>query len=332
MFLVITLPACGRPASSAAESGAAVATPTSMSAGASEPVGAPVVPVTGREEASPVPSITPTLPPPSPTPSPTLPFLAALAQTQTAPFALEDCSIEPRDYALSPDGAMLAVTCPRGVLKVISSQWTTPLSLNYADVYGRDHDAPLGLLRPLAWSNDSIYLYFVPAPLTGTIARLADGAGLMRLDAQNYRISAIVRGADYRQARFAFAISPDGATLALIDQGVSPLQISLRGIGGSGLERQIALNIDSNERREKYQQAGRLLWSADGTKLIMGLSTEGGDSPLESEILLVDLAQSSQPVLLEMPAAYWAPLAWLDEDTIVIEDMLTGETRELDVP
>jgi hypothetical protein len=59
---------------------------------------------------------------------------------------------------------------------------------------------------------------------------------------------------------------------------------------------------------------------------MIGLSTEGGPSPLECEILLVDLAHSSQPVLLEMPAAYWAPLAWLDEDTIVIEDMLTGET------
>jgi hypothetical protein len=39
--------------------------------------------------------------------------LVTLAQTQTAPFAVEECSIEPRDYAPSPDGAMLAVTCPQ---------------------------------------------------------------------------------------------------------------------------------------------------------------------------------------------------------------------------
>jgi Tol biopolymer transport system component len=259
-------------------------------------------------------------------------MLAALAQTQTAPFAVEDCSTAPRDYALAPDGTMLAVTCPQGVLKVISPQWTAPLSLDFADVYGREHDVSLGLLRPLAWSNDSQYLFFVPTPLTGSIARLADGAALLRLDVLNNRVSAVVGGADYRQARFAFAISPDGTTLALIDQGVSPLQLSLRGIGGSSRERQIPLNPDSNERREKYRQAGRILWSADGTRIIVGLSSEGGTSPLECEVLLVDMAQGSQPVLLEMPAAYWAPLAWLDEDTIVIEDILTGETRELDVP
>jgi hypothetical protein len=328
-ILAIALPACSRSATlPSTDEGAGTLIPASISEGTLVTPGTAIVPITGGEQASPTLSPLPA----SPTASPTLPPLAALAQTQTAPFAIEDCSIAPRDYALSPDGAFLAVSCPQGVLRVISPTWTAPLSLNYVDVYGEAHDAPLGLLHPLAWSKDSRYLYFVPAPLTGTTYRLADGAALLRLDVLDNRVSAIVRGADYRQARFAFAISPDGTTLALIDQGVSPLQLILRSIGGAGLEQQVPLNIDSNNRREKYQQAGRILWSADGSRIIVGLSTEGGASPLECEILLVDLAHSSQPVLLEMPAAYFAPLAWLDEDTIVIEDMLTGETRELDVP
>jgi hypothetical protein len=217
------------------------------------------------------------------------------------------------DSSLSPGGTLLGVACPQGILKVLSTTDAAPLSLSYSELWGTEHGLPAGMLRPLGWSEDSRYLYIVPAPLTGTSARLADGSALLRYDAADGQVSAIVKGADYRQARFAFALSPDGTTLALIDEGIRLPELTLRKIGGGGLERTIPLNSDSNARRQRYHQAGRILWSPDSTRLIIGLSTEGGTPPLQAEVLLVDTAHSGQPVLLETSSRYPAPLAWQEE-------------------
>ncbi len=161
---------------------------------------------------------------------------------------------------------------------------------------------------PLHWSHDGKYLYFTNKPVPDGCAVFVNGSDLYRINLDDGSVGEIVP-----PVGLWLSLSPDETRLAYI------------GYGGRGLViRDLVTGIERETRLDpgKDYQAGHIVWSPDGTAVILALaiqpcSTDWADS---TSIVRVDVATLEQVTLLREDKRLFIPIEWETAEKVLLQD------------
>lgn len=162
--------------------------------------------------------------------------------------------------------------------------------------------------QPLYWSHDGRYLYITNKPVPDGCAVFVNGSDLRRVDLSDGSVREMMPAVG-----LWLSLSPDETTLAYIGYGDRGLVI--RDLA-TGTERETKLDPG------KDYQAGHIIWSPDGTTIMLALairpcSTEWADS---TSIVRVDIATLEQVTLLQEDKRLLVPVEWATIDKVLLKD------------
>lgn len=269
------------------------------------------LPTSTRTTPKPTTSLTATVKPVTRTPTSTPRATATGTQILPTP----DGSL--RSYA-SPDGKWIAKvfsgtgsdTTPASYTKITSVDGVYEWTLGYDDKYRQQYLSQEGFLWPYHWSKDGRYLYIAIEPQFDGPLYFSDGAGLQRLDLQTGRVTDAISGAEF--TFYAFSFSPNDASLAYVLEWNTPLKLIIRNLA-TGEERWTRLP-------EEYPQAGDIVWSPDGQKVILGVVVGDVDRE-EFAVMQVDLRDLSQSIFAGSDKRLFRPQEWLNDNQVLLADL-----------
>lgn len=162
--------------------------------------------------------------------------------------------------------------------------------------------------QPLQWSRDGRYLYFTNRPVPDGCAVFVNGSDLHTVDLSNGSVRELVPSVG-----LWLSLSPDETMLAYIGYGDRGLVI--RDLT-TGAERETKL--DSGQE----YQAGHIIWSPDGTALMLTLalkpcSTDWADS---TSIVRVETASLEQTTLIHKDKRRFITVEWSTVDKVLLRD------------
>jgi hypothetical protein len=246
------------------------------------------------------------------------PYMVALGATQTnaAQFPGNCGSFE--GLLMSPNGNWLATNCYGDQnFRVIKRDGTKTWTITYESVFSSHPNYPynIGGVYPRFWSTDSQFLYFEPVQCCwdpGIILISNYSRKLLRFDITTGETATILKGGLHY-----LSLSPTGRRLVSVSELTSPIIVNIMDLK-TGNEDSFILGVDEN-----YRQAGRIVWSPDGKKLVIvavyGYEFWPQDQPTEAGIfslIFVNLDDFSQKILLRDSTDWVSPVA-LTKDGIL---------------
>ncbi len=162
--------------------------------------------------------------------------------------------------------------------------------------------------QPLQWSRDGRYLYFTNQPVPDGCAVFVNGADLHRVDLSNGGVRELVPSVG-----LWLSLSRDETMLAYVGYGDRGLVI--RDLV-TGAERETKLDPGQS------YQAGNIIWSPDGTALILTLalqpcSTDWADS---TSIIRVETTTLEQTTLIREDKRLFITVEWSVVDKVLLRD------------
>lgn len=162
--------------------------------------------------------------------------------------------------------------------------------------------------QPLQWSRDGRYLYFTNQPVPDGCAVFVNGSDLHRVDLSNGSVRELVPSVG-----LWLSLSRDETMLAYIGYGDRGLVI--RDLA-TGAERETKL--DPGQR----YQAGHVIWSPDGTALMLTLAlqpclTDWADS---TSIVRVETTSLEQTTLIREDKRRFITVEWSTVDKVLLRD------------
>lgn len=213
----------------------------------------------------------------------------------------------------SPNQAWAAgFPCNNDETWIIDVDQTAKWTFSYGEYYGSKFGSGNGVIAPFYWNSDNEYLYLtIQRGASGPIY-FVDGWGLLNLDLTNGNISEILSPIQHQY--YSFSLSPDGKYLAYILQPAKPLTVSV-------------LNLETNEVQNhslmpEYNQAGKILWSPDMSKIVLGQATIDVQEiqPNSFSVVAINLAEASRQILVSNKPVQMNPESWIDENTLQLSD------------
>lgn len=197
-----------------------------------------------------------------------------------------------------------------------SQEWTV---IDEWRNWGLGYDTPV----PLHWSADGASLYITNYPVPDGCAVFVNGSDLWRLGLTDGGLTELMPFAS-----LSLALSPDETRLAFASYGAGgPQQLVVHDLT-SGVEQFVDIVYQPNV------QLGNLVWSADGTQVLLTVAHDPCLSSWRHSTVLVDLTTSSartlvaedarQLVVEEWPAGGPA-LLWDKDGSAWKLDPVTGE-------
>lgn len=162
--------------------------------------------------------------------------------------------------------------------------------------------------QPLQWSRDGRYLYFTNKPVPDGCAVFVNGSDLHRVDLSNGDVRELVPSVGSW-----LSLSPDETMLAYIRYGDRRLVI--RDLA-TGAERETKLDPG------RSYEAGHIIWSPDGTALMLTLalqpcSTDGADA---ISIVRVKTTTLEPTTLIREDQRLFITVEWLTADQVLLRD------------
>lgn len=162
--------------------------------------------------------------------------------------------------------------------------------------------------QPLQWSRDGRSLYFTNRPVPDGCAVFVNGSDLHKVNLSDGSVRALVPSVG-----LWLSLSPDETMLAYIGYGDRGLVI--RDLA-TGAERETKL--DPGQR----YQAGNIIWSPDGTALMLTLalqpcSTDWADS---TSIVRVETTSLEQTTLIREDKRRFITVEWSTADKVLLRD------------
>jgi Tol biopolymer transport system component len=161
---------------------------------------------------------------------------------------------------------------------------------------------------PLHFTQDGRYLYFTHRVTPDGCGLFAGGSDLQQVDLATGQINEIPATAGVGQA-----LSPDDATLALVRRTPETTSLVLHDLL-SGQEREMTL-AEGNAL-----QAGRLVWSPDGSSVVLTLAHEPCAAGWAHSIVQVDITTLTLTTLVEKDERRFWSTEWA-ENKIRLEDV-----------
>ncbi len=172
---------------------------------------------------------------------------------------------------------------------------------------------------PLHWSKDGLYFFFINESVPDGCGLFRYGSNLQRVELENGQVTEIAGTAGIGQA-----ISPDDSTLALIKRSSEDTNLVIQDLATKS-ERQTSVSTDQSR-----PQAGSIVWSPDGSQLVLTLAHEPCGSNWTQSIVKVDVETLSQVTLVEKDERRFRSSEWIG-NRILLVNPLTDEEWWLDV-
>jgi len=256
--------------------------------------------------------------------------------TQGIPVPLAVSDIQTRS-APSPDGRWIAKTLMVGPFLVgEGEQYRTQLSVLRTDGtrqwtvvdetshYGLGYTVP----SPFHWSRDGRYLYFTNLPLSDGCAVFVNGSDLYRVSLEDGSVAAILAN-----GAWWLSLSPDEHSLAYLRWNGQALELVLRDV---------ATGRDEHRREfaAHYAQGGNILWSPEGTALVLTLVASPCDpADWKHAVVRVGVATMTQTKLIADDGRRLVTEEWSQPETVRLADKdgnswwldaVTGEVTRAD--
>jgi Tol biopolymer transport system component len=253
-----------------------------------------------------------------------------LAQT-AAPRFPRLCK-NPYPGVFSPTGSWLGEFCTSKadrdqVLTVSNAEKQVMWKLFYRDYLFDPVNIPDGSMAVVQWSNDEKYMYFNSfSNASGSECfdlrpDVTDsGWGLFRLELDTGIVKTVLPLNDnYGWYRFSF--SPTGRRLVYGAVGREVRVLDLQ------TGQQINVNLVND-----FGDSGGYAWSPDGLKFVYSTVTsyhQGAE--FSSSVRLVDARSGSEQILLESSEACYGPIAWVEDDVLILKKNYNEALIEFDL-
>jgi dipeptidyl aminopeptidase/acylaminoacyl peptidase len=197
---------------------------------------------------------------------------------------------------------------------VVSSDLSSKWVISYGKYYGEKHSSGDGYIVPIHWTQNEKYLYLtIQCPCSGPIY-FDYNQGLVRLDLATGRLAEALPSPGH--SGYSISFSPNGDYLAYIYQGHEPLFVSIVNMMNG--------EIESLKLSERYNQAGMINWSPDGSRIILAQAIVDymGDSGFLDlfSLAVINLRYGSvQDIVMDSKQILY-PLTWISEDEVEIKD------------
>jgi len=243
-----------------------------------------------------------------------------------------------REY--SPDGTWIVILCDNYLTGIYNlDDPTITWELPYGETYGASYENGwiYGILDPIHWSPDGLYLYLTPRPwgMDGGCPPLnLGGYALLRFSLHTGQISITIPPVDDRQF-YGFVFSQDGRFLAYWRVGDVPSNLNIRNLI-TGEEIYVPLD-------NQYSDIGFIIWSPDFSRIVFSCRTwyECGVEGELFAVVMVNLNDFYLTVLLEDLDDNYHPVEWVGDQIILrhgyprqyeIFDLSTFELRPYPSP
>lgn len=216
------------------------------------------------------------------------------------------------DTELSPSQNWATGFCNNDETWIVEVNQTAKWAISYGEYYGRKADSGNGIIAPFYWSLDNKYLYLtIQRGVSGPIY-FVDGWGLIRLDLANGSITETLSPIQHQY--YSFSLSLDGKYLAYVLQPAESLTVNV-----------INLETDKAENHNltpEYNQAGRILWSPNMSKIVLGqaIIDDTEIKPNSFSVVVINLADDSRQILVSDNSVQITPKTWVDENMIELSD------------
>lgn len=179
----------------------------------------------------------------------------------------------------------------------------------------------LGFTYPdaLSWSADSRYLYYTNHQTVG------DGCDLFPSGGDLYRFDVEAGGGvELLPSGLAasFALSPDETTIAYTVQKGSEIMLTLRDVA-SYAEQSVAVATGSG-------QSGSIVWTADGTQLLLTVAFEPCQPTQANSIVAVDVAAVTAVTLIDKDPRQFTIVEFTEPNRATLKDK-DGQSWLLDL-
>jgi len=161
---------------------------------------------------------------------------------------------------------------------------------------------------PIHFSKDGSQLFFVHQSTADGCGLFASGSNLQQVELATGQFSEINGTAGISQA-----ISPDDSTLALVRRTTDTTALILLDLL-SGAEREVPLSVG------EPTESGRIVWSPDGSSLVLTLAHEPCSSNWTHSIVQVDIPSLTITTLVEKDERHFWSTEWV-ENKIRLEDV-----------
>ncbi len=176
--------------------------------------------------------------------------------------------------------------------------WTV---LDRWDTWGMGYTIPANL----HWREDSLRLYYTEQAVAGGCAVFGQGSGLYEVNLENGQVDDMA-GYDTGE----FRASPDGERIALLSG--DKLEVHTRD---AVLVLSLKLDFLTGE-----WQAGKLLWSPDGERLLFTVLFDPCGPPNHSTVYRLDISSGNLVPLVEKDKHVYIASKWLSNDTAELID------------
>jgi hypothetical protein len=228
------------------------------------------------------------------------------------PDSLSECN----EVNFSPDQKWATGFCHGDETRIVGLESEKEWSISYPEYYGEKADSGIGVIDPVFWSKDGNYLYFSIVREASGPMYFIDGSALIRMDLATGQISEVLKPtyAQFYSKYYSFSFSPDGRYLAYIIQPEKPLKVYLSDMETG--------HYKSFPLKEKYNQAGQIIWSPDQKKISLGLGIVDYEGNIEDQfsICVIDFENESIRELFEDSTQKWYPKAWKTDNLIELSD------------
>jgi WD40 repeat protein len=195
-----------------------------------------------------------------------------------------------------------------------SMAWNVP----FKEIFSKQEFASnLGGVKPVYWTPDSRYLYFVPQLCCWNPPVLDDFTSrLLRMDTQNGLVEEVFSGFNF------ISFSPNDQFIARVSEKNSPINVELIKLADGSTE-----NIELIAP-EAYRQGGKILWSPDGKRflIVTAYGIKYGDTgPFDMQsLILVNAEIQEQRIIAQDVNGTIVPLDWSLDDTITYQTLYEG--------
>jgi hypothetical protein len=217
----------------------------------------------------------------------------------------------------SPDGRWVAEGLMEGPFMAGGDeQYRTQLKVTSTDraqqwiVVDETSHFGLGYTVPslFHWSRDERYFYFTNLPVPDGCALFVNGSDLHRVDLSDGCMTEIVPS-----GAWWLSLSPDETTLAYIRWSGEALELILHDLT-TGAERQTQFGA-------QYSQGGSIVWSPDGTALMLTLASSPCDPRNWTQsVVRVDLSTMTQTTLIRDDGRLFATMEWPEAGRVLLRD------------
>lgn len=288
------------------------------------------------------PSLMPTSMPTRRIPVPTTPAEATEQAVADRHCVSQDYP-NPAGFLPSKSGKLMAFVCwllsekDISITKVIALDGSiTPVQASYQKDYLMIDDSEVAehinginsaqmyylALYPVEWSADDRFVYLVRQSPASGVRYAPQVLGMIRLDVETGKVAAILEP----HGSYYVNLSTDADMLLSVAEFESPLTVKVQNLVTGDV---VNIHLDT-----RFNQAGHLILSPDGKKIVISAMDEKGTS-----ILVADLLSGAQKYLITEGVDDLFPLSWLDDQTLYMlsyqdkklsffyMDILTEQTR-----